>query len=64
MEAGDGDEPVHFKGDDLPVETVSWDDCREFSKKTKLSLPTKVQWAPRKLNFLKVQLWSIDLGLQ
>jgi hypothetical protein len=25
-----GDNPSHFKGDDLPVETVSWDDVQKF----------------------------------
>ena len=27
-----GSNPGHFKGDTLPVETVSWDDCQEFCK--------------------------------
>ena len=25
-----GDNPSEFKGDDLPVERVSWDDCQKF----------------------------------
>jgi formylglycine-generating enzyme required for sulfatase activity len=25
--------PSHFKGDDLPVEEISWDDCQEFIKR-------------------------------
>ena len=28
-----GENPSYFKGDDLPVENVSWDDCQEFLKK-------------------------------
>ena len=28
-----GNNPSHFKGDNLPVETVSWDDCQNFIKK-------------------------------
>ncbi len=28
-----GDNPSHFKGDDLPVESVSWDRCVEFCRK-------------------------------
>ena len=38
-----------FKGDDLPVERVSWNDCQEFCKKCKslgmpVQLPTEAQW--------------------
>ena len=45
-----GDNPSHFKGDNLPVETVSWNDCQEFIKKLNIitgknfSLPTEAQW--------------------
>ena len=44
-----GTNPSKFKGDDLPVEQVSWNDCQEFCKKcTKLGLPvqlpTEAQW--------------------
>lgn len=46
-----GDTPSQFTGhDDLPVEQVSWDDCKEFIKrlnaKTKLQfrLPTEAEW--------------------
>jgi formylglycine-generating enzyme required for sulfatase activity len=28
-----GTEPSHFKGDQRPVESVSWDDCQEYVKK-------------------------------
>lgn len=42
--------PSRFKGDELPVETVSWRDCMEFCKKLSVrtglnvSLPTEAQW--------------------
>jgi formylglycine-generating enzyme required for sulfatase activity len=46
--------PSSFKGDDLPVENVSWDDAKEFIKKVngsgvmpsgwKMTLPTEAQW--------------------
>jgi len=39
-----GNNPSGFRGDDLPVETVSQGDCREFLRRTRLSLPTEVQW--------------------
>ena len=39
-----GSNPSDSKGDALPVEQISWDDCQEFCKKTGLSLPTEVQW--------------------
>ena len=46
-----GSNPSMFKGDNLPVEQVSWDDCQEFisklSKMTdrKFRLPTEAEWA-------------------
>ena len=45
-----GSNPSHFKGDDLPVETVSWDDCQAFIKKVNAALgcgarlPTEAEW--------------------
>ena len=39
-----GNNPSHFKGDNLPVEKVSWNDCQEFCRKTGLQLPTEAQW--------------------
>jgi formylglycine-generating enzyme required for sulfatase activity len=39
-----GSDPSGFKGDELPVETVSWEDCQEFCKKTGLALPSEAQW--------------------
>jgi len=34
-----GENPSHFKGDDLPVENVSWDDTQSFLKKLNERLP-------------------------
>ncbi|MGM9843306.1 MAG: formylglycine-generating enzyme family protein [Muribaculaceae bacterium] len=45
-----GNNPSWFKGDNLPVENVSWDDCQTFIRKLnqltgkKFSLPTEAQW--------------------
>lgn len=45
-----GENPSYFKGDSLPVEQVSWDDCQEFIKKLNnitgktFRLPTEAEW--------------------
>ena len=45
-----GSNPSNFKGDNLPVENVFWDDCQEFvSKLNNLTgrnfrLPTEAEW--------------------
>ena len=45
-----GSNPSEFKGDNLPVERVSWDDCQKFISKLnqktgrRFALPTEAQW--------------------
>jgi formylglycine-generating enzyme required for sulfatase activity len=45
-----GSNPSYFKGSDLPVEKVSWDDIQEFIKKLnartgeRFRLPTEAEW--------------------
>ena len=49
-EAVMGSNPSYFKGDNLPVEKVSWNDCQEFISKLnsltgrKFRLPTEAEW--------------------
>ena len=49
-EAVMGSNPSYFKGDNLPVEEVSWNDCQEFISKLnsltgrKFRLPTEAEW--------------------
>jgi formylglycine-generating enzyme required for sulfatase activity len=50
MSVMDDENPSHFKGDSLPVESVSWDDVKVFiaklNEKTgmKYRLPTEAEW--------------------
>ncbi len=45
-----GSNPSHFRGDNRPVESVTWDDCQEFCKKVTdltgkpIRLPTEAEW--------------------
>ena len=45
-----GENPSYFKGDNLPVDNVSWNDCQEFIRKLNeltgknFRLPTEAEW--------------------
>ena len=45
-----GSNPSYFKGDDLPVDNVTWDECQKFISKLnsltgkKFRLPTEAEW--------------------
>ena len=47
---GENNNPSRFKGDDLPVENVTWEDCQKFIKKLntitgkQFRLPTEAEW--------------------
>lgn len=49
-EAVMGDNPSYFKGDNLPVDNVSWDDCQLFVERLngmtgrKFRFPTEAEW--------------------
>jgi eukaryotic-like serine/threonine-protein kinase len=49
-QAAMGSNPSHFKGNDRPVERVSWEDCQELCKKLgaklgkRFRLPTEAEW--------------------
>lgn len=39
-----GQYPSRFKGSQLPVETVSWDEARTYCESTGMRLPTEAEW--------------------
>jgi formylglycine-generating enzyme required for sulfatase activity len=39
-----GANPSKFRGDQLPVESVSWDDAKSYCEGTGMKLPTEAEW--------------------
>ena len=60
-----GKNPSKFKGDNLPVENVSWNDCQKFISKLNnitgktFRLPTEAEWYNAGKNFLGGHVWKI-----
>ena len=63
-----GNKPSRFKGDNLPVEKVSWNDCQKFISKLnamtgkQFRLPTEAEWeyAAQGANYSKCNPYSGD----
>jgi len=39
-----GSEPSGFKGDDLPVESITWDEAKAYCEAMGMRLPTEAEW--------------------
>jgi formylglycine-generating enzyme required for sulfatase activity len=39
-----GNNPSHFKGASLPVETITWDEATAYCKAVEMRLPTEAEW--------------------
>jgi formylglycine-generating enzyme required for sulfatase activity len=39
-----GNNPSHFKGAKLPVETVNWNEAQNYCRAVGMELPTEAQW--------------------
>ena len=39
-----GQNPSRHPGDNLPVDSVSWEDCQQFCRRTGFTLPTSDEW--------------------
>ena len=64
-----GRNPASFKGDDRPVETVSWYDVQEFIKKLnsrtekQFRLPTEAEWEyAARAGTMTVRYWGDGIG--
>jgi formylglycine-generating enzyme required for sulfatase activity len=53
-------DPSYLKGPDLPVNSVIWNECKEFCDRAGLALPSEAQWEFACRGMTATRFWSGD----